>query len=200
MFNFAPRFTNPFFYFNSIPMRKTVNLVAAVSLFAVLATQFSQAQTDQGNVMVGSSIAGLEYDEDKISFSLSPTVGYFVIDKLAIGLTPSIGYTSSEYIPGYTYKSTQLGIGPFVRYYIGGGDLKPLLHAGYLYLHNQTNDRSSGVEIETTTNTSNLRVGAGAAYFINDNVSVDGIVNYNTVLKEGSGGSLQLSFGFQIFF
>ncbi|MDJ1501129.1 outer membrane beta-barrel protein [Xanthocytophaga agilis] len=183
-------------------MKKIFILSIAVFSFFVFITEKSVAQTDKGNFMVGSSIANLNFDEDYSSIALSPTVGYFVIDNLVVGLTPSIGYTSSKaVIPGDTYKTTTLGIGPFARYYFGSGSVKPLVHADYSYLHMKNRNNISGNEWQSTSSYSNVKLGAGVAYFINNYVSVDGIVSYNRIFL-GSGndvGSVKISFGFQIF-
>ncbi|MDJ1486067.1 OmpW family outer membrane protein [Cytophagaceae bacterium YF14B1] len=183
-------------------MKKTFILISAIFSFLVLTTEKSFAQTDQGNFMVGSSIANLNFDDSNTSISFSPTLGYFVIDNLAIGLTPTISHSSTEsLIPGQKYKTTTWGIGPFARYYIGDGTVKPLVHAGYSYLSSKSKDDTSNGVIETKSNYSNVKLGAGVAYFINDHVSVDGIVNYNLLFSEGndSQGSVGISFGFQIF-
>lgn len=145
--------------------------------------------------MVGSSIGGLNFSGSSTNVSFYPRAGYFVVDNLAVGLSIYVDYSSTSNNGG----STSLGVGPFVRYYFGDGKLKPLLEANFNYIHGSYK-YFNGQTTESDSYT-NASLKGGVAYFISDNVSIDGIVGYTRDLQSGMGnlGSIGISFGFQVF-
>ncbi len=106
-----------------------------------------EAQTEQGNVMVGSSstfnmigagndfvgigFSSVKYKSDadgfeepdpekSTTFNLSPKVGYFVTNDIAVGLDINMAISSTKGDGDFINKYSQslLGVGPFVRYYV----------------------------------------------------------------------------------
>lgn len=154
-------------------------------------TLAASAQTEKGDWMVGGRIE-LNTGKNSSHIGLSPNAGYFFFKNFAAGANIEFDYLKS----GDT-KSTALGIGPFARYYFTNHKVRPLVHANVNYISSKV----KGPGFTSTNTGSNLFLGGGLAYFINQNVSLEGLIGYsNTKYKdfEGSGG-LRLSIGFQVY-
>ena len=101
-------------------MKKLLLSMVAVVGFA-LATQ---AQTEKGNVLLGGNVGfntsktdGAEKSD--VSFSIVPTVGYFVSDNLAIGT--GVGYNYDKSVSGKNLNQA-FEVSPFGRYYVNLSD------------------------------------------------------------------------------
>ncbi|MCU0355719.1 MAG: porin family protein, partial [Cytophagales bacterium] len=141
--------------------------------FAFLAV-CTQAQTEKGRFTVGASVANASFSNTTTSFGINPSFGYFLADDLMVGTSLNFNYYafSNEF---FNDRSTSVGAGPFVRYYFGSGRLKPLLAAEFSY------NRQVG---EANPVSSSILAGSGgAAYFINDNVALEGLAGYNHILN-----------------
>lgn len=135
-------------------MKKTA---IGLCLLLVL-TGFALPQNKKGNWFLGTSVGsagfsfshsenGSSYDDDSsisdskyYSFSIYPTVGYYLQDNLVLGAYFTLGlyggksdysYTDSPSTSVGKYKSLSVSVGPFVRYYLGqeGGKGRPYVHA-----------------------------------------------------------------------
>ena len=112
---------------------------------------------------------------------------------LAIGGNLALVYAKSG-----DAKATSFGIGPFVRYYFTNANVRPILQGSL-------NFTSEKVKItgfpSTTNNGTNYFLGGGAAIFISDQVSIDGLMGYyHSKFKGFEGGSgFALSIGFQVY-
>jgi hypothetical protein len=150
-----------------------------------------QAQTEKGDWMVGGRI-DLNTGDNSTQIGFTPAVGYFVINNLAIGGNVLIDYNKSADI-----KVTNLGIGPFVRYYFTESKIRPLLQVAVNFINTKI---KSPLGSESNTGT-NLFLGGGAAIFINPNVSLEPIIGYsNTKYKNFEGsGAFSFGFGFQVY-
>lgn len=111
-------------------MRKLLTL-AMLSAFALAAN----AQTEKGKTIVGGTIG---YSNDKnnndhvdskqTTFTLLPSIGYFIKDNLALGL--GIGYSSvtantsekSEFLMNQKNKTDNFIVSPFIRHYVNISD------------------------------------------------------------------------------
>ncbi|MCB0515062.1 MAG: hypothetical protein R2798_09600 [Chitinophagales bacterium] len=165
-------------------------------LFIVLfAAMGLQAQTEQGSLMLGgnlgfSSSSVKDVDGAVTDFSISPTVGYFVIDNLALGA--GFSYVSSKNtLGGADATASAFGFGPFVRYYLENRLFGQL---GFDLLSSKAND---GDAVNGTWITPRI----GYAAFLNDYVSIEPSVYYSI-----GGGDLYkdwsqfgLSVGFNIY-
>jgi hypothetical protein len=123
---------------------------------------------------------------------LTPMGGKFIINNLAVGANVNLTYqkTGSD-------KITQFGVGPFARYYFLTTRLRPLVQVGVGFL----STKNSGSGYSSTNNGTNFFLGGGAAYFVNDNVSLEGLVGYDHTKYnsyDGSGGLL-FTIGFQVY-
>ncbi|MCB2409285.1 outer membrane beta-barrel protein [Hymenobacter lucidus] len=85
------------------------------------------AQTEQGSLLVGSSISQLTYatsaDGGRKDFTLgvTPTVGFFVANRLAVGAEINLAYVSTNASygnGGFKGKGLEYGLAPFARYYV----------------------------------------------------------------------------------
>jgi len=174
-------------------------LLAIVFVF----TNVILAQTEQGKYVLSGATglqfisSNIEYEQDgqsqgditQSSFSFMPSVGYFVIDNLAIGLSANfISMTQKEQGRKYTNKSTM--ILPSAMYYFPvAGNLKPLVQVGAGIMSTVfEGDFSEPFYDSYKQEASGLAInfGGGAAYFINENVSLNFGLSYTMAnLKDG---------------
>jgi hypothetical protein len=154
------------------------------------------SQTQKGTLLLGGS-AGVQFS-DPFSVNFNPNVGVFVLDKLAIGSSLS-SYFSSE----TRYRYSQLGIGPFVRYYFGEKKLQYFVLADVgLYRNWYKVDNPPFEERRQVSNFWNARAGLGAVYFITQQIGLEATLYYRINDSPGSDNSdsnLFLNFGLQIY-
>lgn len=162
-----------------------------LSLAFTIIVAATYAQTDKGDWMLGGNFQ-LNTSDNNTQIALTPNAGLFVIDKLAIGGNLLIDYSKIG-----NNKRTDFGIGPFVRYIFTNANVRPILHGSLNFL-------SSRVKTSLVSNTENgisYFLGGGAAIFISDQVSIDGIMGYSHAKYadfDGSGG-FALTIGFQVY-
>lgn len=171
---------------------KKLLLVGAVALFGAM-----NAQTEKGSWVIGGSTTlgfnslnttykyqGQSTDGPKVStITITPSVGYFVIDKLAIGL--DLGFTSittkeeEVYMnTTYTYKNTisTFSVLPTATYYFkSGSNVLPYLGVGIGYSSSKTKDSSSA-----SSNTSEESIGGfawkakgGVTFLLSPSIGLD---------------------------
>lgn len=195
-------------------MKKTFIVTFSIFSLLLLSSTLSYAQTEKGHFMIGASTGKLNFGKSYTELSLDLKAGYFVVDNLAIGLTPSVGYESATYSNGDKSKSNSLGIGPFVRYYFGNTKLKPLLNASFLYYNSIQKSSYATItfpgipsvdyKYEFKNKYKLLQVGGGVAYFLNDRLALDAIINYGRYIDYESvdyekKGEVSISLGLQFF-
>lgn len=149
-----------------------------------------RAQTDKGDWMVGGSFRLNTSGNTEIS--LTPNAGIFLIRNFAIGGNVNLNYSKDG-----TVKTTSLGVGPYLRYYFGSADVRPILHTNFNFLSSKIKVNSTS----TTNNGTNFFLGGGAAVFISPHVSLDILggydhTDYNSL--DGTGG-FALNIGFQVY-
>ena len=159
-------------------------------------------------------------------FNLSPTVGYFFIDGLSGGLFFNVDIDNSkedqQLETGGTEtlkdNSSTFTIGPIVRYYYPLDKFVPFgefyLGVGstnykYDYIDYNIGGQSSVKTNEMKYNLFDWGLGAGGAFFIVDNVSVDAMIGYkrssrkykddNGNTSNNKGGKFGVNVGFTIF-
>ncbi|MBI3717723.1 MAG: outer membrane beta-barrel protein [Sphingobacteriales bacterium] len=170
---------------------KKLLIAPALLLLSVISFK-ANAQTEKGDWMVGGQMA-FNTTSGNSSFVLAPSAGYFFAKNFAGGseLTLSFGKLGDA-------KSSAIGLGPFLRYYfeLKEPQFKPFIHTSFSFL-SETNKFAG----EKTTNTArNFFLGAGGAYFINQNVALEAMMGYNNtkVENENSAGGFLFRVGFQI--
>ncbi|MDJ1501131.1 hypothetical protein [Xanthocytophaga agilis] len=197
-------------------MTKLFYITLSFFIISLLSLTDSLAQTQKGRFMLGTSMGKFNFGKNYTELSLDVKAGYFVIDNLVIGLTPSYAYTSADYPNGNNQKNNALGIGPFVRYYFGEGKLKPLLNTSFVYYNSTSKIIATMIpypgapegeyEFQLKNKYKLLQVGGGVAYFLNDYVSLEGLINYGRYLdwdydsvSYEKAGEVSINLGVQIF-
>lgn len=152
--------------------------------------------TDGGNFVVGASL-GLSSAHSKIiqevgtgesegegpsssQFSISPKLGYFVIDQLALGI--GLDYTRSEVEEPSHNRTTDsdLLFGPFVRYYLPlTDDMAVFLESNFGFGNASDHLEIDGEPQDISTNIFAVGVGPGLTVFSADAFSVSAIFKYN---------------------
>ncbi len=100
----------------------------------------------------------------QFKINLNPTFDYFFIDNLALGGTINLGYSHQESV-----NSTNIGIGPNIKYYFKNGIL---LRSEALYLFTTSDvNKSHSFAFEA---------GVGYAFFVNSKVSIEPALLFNT--------------------
>jgi hypothetical protein len=166
-------------------MKKMLFSLILSSAFLVV-----NAQTDKGDWMVGGSFR-LNTGENNTSIGLTPNAGVFIIRNLAVG--GNIGF---DYSKLGSNKTTDFRIGPFARYYFTQANVRPIVHGSFNYVNRQIKNITSNTEKGI-----NFFLGAGAAIFLNEQVSLDALLGYNhTKLKDFNGnGGFAMTIGFQVY-
>lgn len=152
----------------------------------------ANGQTEKGDWMVGGGFR-LNTSDNNTEITLNPNAGMFVINNLALGGNFELSYTKTG-----DNKVTGFGIGPFVRYYFTNANVRPILHGHLDYISVRL--KSSGLPSNTRSGI-NYFLGGGAAIFISDQVSIDGLLGYDhTKLKDFNGsGGFAMTIGFQVY-
>jgi outer membrane protein len=187
----------------NLPNMKKLLLASVTALFVVSLN----AQTQQGKFLFsGSSTINASFMTTKASYDgqnapddtkettlkIQPTIGYFVINNLAIELSTALEYSKTK-AGSNESSSTSLIIGPLVRYYVGQSKVKPYMEGG-LGLSTHQSKAEDGSEMKFSGMA--YQIGLGVGYFVNEHVSIDGIVNYmGTNLKYSEDSKLKISLG-----
>lgn len=180
---------------------KKLFLIGALALFGAV-----NAQTEKGSWVVGGSttlgfnnatskqkVGSNTSDGPKIStFTITPSVGYFVINKLAIGV--DLGFTSitskqedDQMSAYYSAKSTvnTFSVMPTATYYFkSDSKLLPYLGAGLGFASSKIKYDFSGpygVDSEDKNNGFAWKVKGGLMYLITPSIGVDIGVTFNQV-------------------
>ncbi|WP_420147892.1 hypothetical protein [Spirosoma sp.] len=166
------------------------------------------AQTEKGSRLAGVQVGNIVIPTSGNSstiISLQPTYGWFVGNGLAVGAGIPFFHVSSG-----GASATQIGLAPFLRYYIGPSQVKPYLGGSIGVI----NSSASGSGSNSNTDALYSATG-GLAFFINKSVSFDFALSYtggNTGSVSsliGGGASslipnfpkaLNINLGFQVYF
>ena len=171
---------------------RVVSLVTTILISAACATGLSvQAQTEKGDWLIGG-LLDLNTAKSSTTVQFSPNAGFFVADNFAIG-----GNLLYSYDKLGDLKVNAFGIGPFVRYYFTDEKVRPFF-AGDMTFEKRKFSTSQG---SNTEDAFSWFLGGGAAFFINENVAVDGLLGYahSKVSDEDGGGGLRFRVGFQVY-
>ena len=167
---------------------KRVFFIIAIAVFGTFSLR---AQTEKGNMIVGGTagFSSTKTGDSKaaISFSLNPSLRYFVIDRLAIGAELGIN--------GYKFgdsKFSSFGIGPNVRYYLTVD--RPVAFFGqagfsFAYYNNSS-------DLNDDTNATAFNFGIGGDYFLNDHVAIEAVLGLDSY-KEKDATKRTNTFGLQ---
>ncbi len=181
---------------------KKLLLAGAVALFGLSNAQMTKGDwvisgdTGMGfnNVTSTVKVGSESTDGPKTNtFSVSPSVGYFVIDRLAVGI--ELGYMSATTkYEGMKSKTSTFAVMPTATYYFtNSSKLVPFLGAGIGYASVKNSGEASfmGMSASTENTTDGLawKVKGGVTYMatqslgINLGVSYDQFSNKETVMN-----------------
>lgn len=150
------------------------------------------AQTDKGDWMVGGEMT-INTTKGNTDFTLQPNAGYFFANNFAAGAEFLLSFGKKDQT-----KYSSFGVGPFARYYFNLKDehFKPLVQ-GSFGISTETDKNPAFKDSYTVTT---FFLGAGAAYFINRNVALEGLAGYNNskVENNDANGGFRFRIGFQV--
>lgn len=154
--------------------------------------------SSRNNSYTNSSIS---YNSKYSDLTISPTVGYFIVDKFAVGLKPSFNWSKAIAYPpgGGNSNDKRFMIGPFARYYI----LSPEKPVNFLIesAFQKGILRRSGPSKGTNNN---LSLMAGPVVYFNSSVGIEVLAGYASSREEEenfakvTNKGLLISIGFQI--
>lgn len=172
---------------------KKILLAGVVALFG-----FSNAQIQKDNWMLGGQVANAQFTNG-LNINLTPQVGYFLKDNWAVGAKLGTNIYSLKGVSGVQAK---WNLGAFTRYYLNKNDVSTLLKNGRFFGEATVGLGGDNSSHASSTNGAQLGIGAGYAYFITKNVSLDAILKFDATVGVGSStgnGNIGLNVGFQIF-
>jgi hypothetical protein len=155
-------------------------IYALMLLFLLHLQGFSQ--TEKKSWLIGGSANGaIHLNTYKYySYGIAPQVGYFLFNNFAVGLTPYFSF--SHYSDS---KSSAIGIGPFLRYYIGKSKVRFFIEAvsqysfqSILYKNIQNIPVPNG-NFKIKYKNWNENISAGAVYFITKNIGLEAKVQFS---------------------
>lgn len=167
-------------------------MAGAIALFGL-----ANAQMTKGNWVVSGNTGagfnsvtttfkaeGLSEDGPKAStFSITPSVGYFVMDKLAVGI--DLGYTTNTTkYEGSKSTVSSFSVMPNATYYFANGSkLVPFLGAGigYASIKNSESVDFMGISGDDSTTTDGLawKVKGGVTYMATQSLGINLGVSYD---------------------
>ncbi|MBK7884752.1 MAG: porin family protein [Chitinophagaceae bacterium] len=183
---------------------KKIYLVAA-ALLSMTAATF--AQTQKGYYIIGGQLSNMNLDLQKngtaFSLNVTPRVAWFIQDNFAVGGEVLIGLNTLKGSTQFNY-----GIGPIARYYVAEKGMQLMKKTNFfvdanigVYGQNSKSDGNSSV----STNGLGVGIGPGLAYFINQNISIEGLLKFrhtsnfgNSINVNKNSSAINLAIGFQI--
>ncbi len=193
-------------------MRKISTVFTTIAL-AFASVNSVQAQVQKGNHIVGIQVGNIVLSQRENlgnAIQLKPTYGFFIKDNLAVGLAIPFYYFSGG-IPKNSVRVMQVGLTPFIRYYIDSGNVKPFLGIAGGTQRTSVKEGGSPDSVDFAWLYS---AGGGVAFFLNKSVSFDIAANYTGADKEyysldsyaqnglttGIVNAININIGFQLYF
>lgn len=122
------------------------------------------------------------------TFSLSPAAGYFILNNWVIGINSSVSTASNEDDQGNSMSSKSFEVGPATRYYFRFGKFAVFPEfvaswgqgkAKYVYAESPFfGNPAQTIKYNVTSST--YKGGIGLAWFVANNVSLEGILSYSS--------------------
>jgi hypothetical protein len=186
--------------FNQLFMKKTLFMLAFVMIAGTFA---ANAQIQRGNVLVGGNIANFDLglnEGDPFRMDINPKAAWFIKDNTALGAYVRLELETAK----GKGASVGYGFGALARQYFAGNAVPAVRHTrlfveANLGIEGENASRSS---TNASTNGLGVGIGPGLAYFITDNIGLEGLFKYNGIVGLGSRpttSKLDLSVGFQIY-
>jgi hypothetical protein len=183
-------------------MKKHV-LAFCIAIAALTTT--AKAQLQKGYYLIGGDLGGFSLglsDGRPFNLNITPKVAWFRNNNLAIGGFVDLGlYTAEGQGTAFNY-----GIGPLARYYFGSTDVSTTTtsarRSSRFFLEGTVGLQGINTSGGSSTNGLGIGIGPGLAYFINQNIALEGLLKYTKAVGFGNdGGSslIQFGLGFQIY-
>ncbi len=157
-------------------MKKLFLTLAAVSALTFAAN----AQTEKGKVTLGGQVGfGIsdvkDTDIKNNSFSINPTVGYFVADNIEVGT--SVGYAWAENkVTAAKNTKNEFQVAPYARMYSGNGPLKFFgqLSVPMSWGKNtaETTVANASTKVDSKYTNYGVQLAPGLAFFPTSNVAI----------------------------
>jgi hypothetical protein len=182
---------------------RTIRLLT-LGLTALFFGSSAVAQTQKGNLMVGSTLTdlGFSFQEEStiFHFNVNPKLAYFVQDDLALGGYLDFGLETT----GGNGTNVNYGLGALARYYMRDANVRKLEFSKRVRFFAEANVGFGGRNPANgaSTNGVQLGIGPGLSYFITPNVALDAVFKYDVIIGGGNSTTshdLNLGLGFQIF-
>lgn len=158
--------------------------------------QHYSSPTAKGKVMLaGSSDLSFssispEGGDSQSEFKIRPTIGTFVADNFGIGVM--LNYED------YENRSLFL-LGPIVRYYFGTSNIKPFLQGEYMFGNYKYEGIFEDTDIKSDVNA--YAIGGGAAFFLNQYISIDFGLGYNKMsFGDSDSDGIVINGGISVYF
>jgi outer membrane protein len=197
---------------------KQIFITAALILAGILSTY---SQTEKGKFMVNGALdlsffsadTETKYNGKKVGsvdtkqFGFDTGASYFVADNFAVGLGLFIA-SQREEEESEEFTQNSFLIGPTARYYFGTSNIKPFVNGSLMFGSMKEEESYIGRNEEVKYKSFGWDLGAGAAFFLNDNIAIDLGLSYAFVNYENKDDSdleleadgLGLKVGFSLFF
>ncbi len=153
-------------------------------------SQLALAQTESGKWLGGGNMSmsiaragsNSTFQNPSFGFSVSPRVGYFILNRWALGLVMPVGYSRNQRDTGsgsFINTANSFGASVFTRYYVRAARFSPFLQGEFGYSRiNLTTRSQSQTIVRDSEDRGNYALGAGLAYFVTPQVAIEGTVEY----------------------
>jgi hypothetical protein len=187
---------------NNLFMKK--HLLAMLIATAALSVT-AKAQIQQGYYLIGGDLGNFSIgfsDGTPFNLNITPKVAWFRNNNLAIGGFVDVGLSTAKGA-GTTFN---YGIGPLARYYFGSAAVSTTTtsarRSSRVFVEGTVGFQGINTSGGSSTNGLGIGIGPGVAYFVNQNIALEGLLKYTKAFGFGNdGGSslLQFGLGFQIY-
>jgi len=176
-----------------------------IALFFIYALFFStaQAQTEQGNYLLGGSVSASAYtpthDHTYYLVYIAPNIGYFIANDIAIGARVPLSYNTSYQNSSNITSVFSFGITPSVRYYFAKSEKNSLFTSISFGINSIYNSNSKNFSSSLLGDAN-----VGFVYFLNRNIGLESSIEYYfykpLILNSYMSSSIRLALGFQVYF
>lgn len=155
-------------------MKKVLLTLTAIAGLTIAAN----AQTEQGKIMVGGQVGFQtskvkDTDFKNNSFSINPTVGYFVSDNLAIGTGIGYNWSKNEEDKTNSTKFDAFQVSPFVRKYSANGPVRFFAQLSVPMAWGTTTTEVNNVESKNKFESYGVELAPGLAYFPTSKIGIE---------------------------
>ena len=178
-------------------------ILLLATFFIVGITQKSQAQIQEGDILLGTDIGSgiatsstnglfgfnLGLDEGSgYNIGISPKIGYFLNNDFVVGAIVNLGYDNGEGDDLEATNTFVYGVQAFSRFYLAPSavDLGDDVPSGKFFVETQAGIAGSNTEGADSTNGFAFGFGPGYSYFLNSSVALEASVKYNGLTGAGS--------------